>query len=130
MSLISVSLPNTEKTGSGLGLRIPIHDVHVQSYHCFRGEKHLEVLIKREVRMSGEPLEKDVQSSLSLVQKLLTVLIKVPCDLFPWQRLWSKNHKDKITHSVLVWIINTYRVLLSIDYYSYSLTSHHMHELL
>ena len=46
--------------------------------------------------MSSEPLEEDVQCSLSLVQKFLAVLIKVSCDLFPWQRLENKT-KEKIS---------------------------------
>ena len=47
--------------------------------------------------MSGEPLEENVKRSLSLVQKLLTVLVKVACDLFPRQRLQNMfRHTVKV----------------------------------
>ena len=67
-------------------------NVSLSTHHCLCSEKLFKIVIKGEVRVSSEPLEKLVKGSLSLIQELLTVLIKVAYYLFPRQWLQKRIH--------------------------------------
>ena len=55
-----------------------------------------QVLVEGEVRMSRKTLQELGQSSLSLVQELLTFLVKVPCQLLARERLNKQTNKQTI----------------------------------
>ena len=55
------------------------------------GEKGFEVGAEGEVGMDCESSQELVQSSLPLLQKSLTHVVKIPGHLFAWQRLAERR---------------------------------------
>ena len=52
------------------------------TYSGFCCDECLQILVEGEVRMSGQSFQELVESLLPLVEELLTLLVKVPTQLF------------------------------------------------